>query len=518
MGDHLTHEVPRPPRHHWSTEITSSALAQYSLLDEEPFGHTTRPGSGLGGLNRRPAVLIAALVATVALVVALRDARVVLYDDAAITLRYAWRIAHGGGFTYNPGDRTDGASAPLYTLVLALISYLGGGLIGAAKIICIVSFTATTAFVSYLAGRMAGFVAGIVAPILLLSSLDFRINALSGMESALAAALSLAALVALYEDQIPLCGLLLGLDLFNKLDAGTLVVAVCVAYVLFTRRMPWRLLAWCAAGIVPWLIFAQVYFGSVVPNSARVKASILSKGTTIDHAWMLNAIRADHGTWILVFAIACVPIALYRRNRLEMIVTVSLLGYFALELVAFSFVNLGAPYPWYMTVLYPPIACAAGLSVGWTVEGSVRRVKRSMPPSFVGVVLAAAIGLGLLYSTSSGLRSTAHVVAHGHTVDAYEAFEATRRDSGYYLNRVTRPGQVVATCFGWPAFLDEKAIIKETCPLSTRLPVGRPLWGTYGSFPALTQPFAPPGDKVVWSQASKLGGNSWVWRVRDGFR
>lgn len=59
--------------------------------------------------------------------------RAVLYDDAAITLRYAWRIAHGDGFTYNPGDRTDGASAPLYTLVLAFINLCGGGLVGAAK-------------------------------------------------------------------------------------------------------------------------------------------------------------------------------------------------------------------------------------------------------------------------------------------------------------------------------------------------------------------------------------------------
>lgn len=473
----------------------------------------TRLSSSFGGLDRRPALSIAAVVAAAAFVIALRDVRVVLYDDAAITLRYAWRIAHGGGFTYNPGDRTDGASAPLYTLVLAVISYLGGGLIGAAKVICIASFTVTTALVSYLAARLAGLVAGVVAPILLLSSLDFRLNALSGMESALAAALSMAALVALYEERIPLAGFLLGLGLFNKLDAGTLVVAVCVAYLLLTRTMPWRLLGWCAAGIVPWLIFAQIYFGSVIPNSARVKASVLSRGTTLNHAWMLDSIRADHGIWILAFAFVSLPIALYRRRRIEMILTFSLLGYITLELVAFSSVNLGAPYPWYMTALYPPIACAAGLSVGWMVDIVGRRVSRSLPASYIGIGLASVVGLALLYSASSGLRSAVDAVAHGHTVDGYEAFEATRRDSGYYLNRATRPGQVVTTCFGWPAFLDEKAIIKETCPLSTRRPVARPVWGTDASFPAFTRPFAPRGASVVWSQTSQLGGDSWVWRV-----
>jgi hypothetical protein len=282
--------------------------------------------------------------------------------------------------------------------------------------------------------------------------------------------------------------------------------------------VPWRLLGWCAAGIVPWLIFAQIYFGSVVPNSARVKASILSRGTTINHAWMLDSIRADHGTWILVFAIAALPLALYRRNRIEMILTVSLLGYFALELVAFSFVNLGAPYPWYMTVLYPPIACAAGLSVGWTGDMARHRVRTSPPARSIGVALAAVLGLALLYTTSSGLRTTAHVVAHGHTVDAYEAFEATRRDSGYYLDRVTRPGQVVETCYGWPAFLDEQAVIKETCPLSTRKPVAPPTWGTDADFPNVSRPFAPRGGHVVWSQTSALGGNSWIWRARAASR
>jgi hypothetical protein len=228
---------------------------------------------------------------------------------------------------------------------------------------------------------------------------------------------------------------------------------------------------------------------------------------------MLDSIRADHGLWILVFAVVSLPFAVYRRNMLEKILTFSLLGYFTLELGAFSFVNLGAPYPWYMTVLYPPIACAAGLSVGWTVEMSRHRVRRSRPASYIGIALAGVLGLALLNSTLSGLHSTADAVVHGHTVDGYEAFEATRRDSGYYLNRVTRPGQVVQTCYGWPAFLDETAIIKETCPLSTRNPVARPTWGTGADFPDFSRPFAPPGARVVWSQASKLGGDSWVWKV-----
>jgi len=139
-------------------------------IDDPSTDEDTSKKSSSLALDRRSALIVGALVGIVAFVVAVRDVRVVLYDDAAITLRYAWRIAHGGGFTYNPADRTDGASAPLYTLIIAFISFLGGGLIGAAKLICIASFTLTCGLLSYLASRMAGFIAGLVAPIRLFGS------------------------------------------------------------------------------------------------------------------------------------------------------------------------------------------------------------------------------------------------------------------------------------------------------------------------------------------------------------
>ena len=56
------------------------------------------------------AIVVAAIL--VGLVLGIRDIQVVLVDDAAITLRYAARIAGGDGWTYNNGDRTNGASAP----------------------------------------------------------------------------------------------------------------------------------------------------------------------------------------------------------------------------------------------------------------------------------------------------------------------------------------------------------------------------------------------------------------------
>src|SRR5205085_5248997 len=46
-------------------------------------------------------------------------------EDFFITLRYAENIAHGAGFVYNAGERVLGTTTPLYTLYLALTSWLG---------------------------------------------------------------------------------------------------------------------------------------------------------------------------------------------------------------------------------------------------------------------------------------------------------------------------------------------------------------------------------------------------------
>src|SRR5215471_12147856 len=49
----------------------------------------------------------------------------VLADDAAISFRYVERLVAGHGFTYNDHEHVQGASNPLYTLVLVAIVSFG---------------------------------------------------------------------------------------------------------------------------------------------------------------------------------------------------------------------------------------------------------------------------------------------------------------------------------------------------------------------------------------------------------
>src|SRR5512141_1854778 len=48
-------------------------------------------------------------------------------DDSFITFRYARNLLAGQGFVYNPGERVQGTTTPLYTLLMTGLGALTGG-------------------------------------------------------------------------------------------------------------------------------------------------------------------------------------------------------------------------------------------------------------------------------------------------------------------------------------------------------------------------------------------------------
>ncbi|HET9905589.1 MAG TPA: hypothetical protein VFQ23_03085, partial [Anaerolineales bacterium] len=44
----------------------------------------------------------------------------VLFDDAMISMRYAYNLAHGSGLVWNPGERVEGFTNPLWVGFMAL--------------------------------------------------------------------------------------------------------------------------------------------------------------------------------------------------------------------------------------------------------------------------------------------------------------------------------------------------------------------------------------------------------------
>ena len=64
------------------------------------------------------------------------------YDDPYITYRYAENVRRGFGFVYNPGERIQSTTTPLFTLLLAVLSPLWGDLPHLANLIGVLSLAA----------------------------------------------------------------------------------------------------------------------------------------------------------------------------------------------------------------------------------------------------------------------------------------------------------------------------------------------------------------------------------------
>src|SRR5215471_19274553 len=47
-----------------------------------------------------------------------------LFDDAMVSLRYAWNLAHGNGLVWNPGERVEGTTNFLFTIYMTLGAFV----------------------------------------------------------------------------------------------------------------------------------------------------------------------------------------------------------------------------------------------------------------------------------------------------------------------------------------------------------------------------------------------------------
>ncbi|MFA5885865.1 MAG: hypothetical protein WDA60_18585, partial [Acidimicrobiia bacterium] len=406
-------------------------------------------------------------------------------------------------------------SPPLYTMLLAAASWIGMSLETAAKLVGILCYAASAGLVALIAGRLAGPVGAALAPLFLVASADYRLQALSGLEAGFAAVLGLIAIALMLEGLEGWSGIALGLALLDKLDAGMLAVAVVVAFLLIMRKVPWRTIGCAAAVLAPWLVFSLVYFGSVLPYSMtqKVGGTVASPDAPWDRSWIVDMLRTDGSTLVAVLALAslaAVPV-LARSSRHRAVALAACVAWPLAHAVVFSVIDLGDQYPWYRTVLYPPMAIAAATILALVVQATSGAAR---PVTIALVVATAVAAVGLTSDRFGGIGQAIRKVAHGHTVDDYEAFEATRRDAGVYLGTVAREHDVIETCFGWIAYGALDNPIKETCPLSTRDPVAPPRWSVDTSFPGIVEPTVPPGAEVARTFVSTAGAGGQTTVIR----
>ena len=253
-----------------------------------------------------------------------------LSDDAYITFRVVDNAAAGLGLTWNPAERVQGYTHPLWLFVL-LAGRLVTGKLYYTTIALSVALSLGAAWL--LAFRLrAAWPAAVLGLLVLTLSRAFVDFSTSGLENALSHFL-LAAFLCVWFDlfsatrhsphatrHLFTLSLLASLLALNRLDA-LLLVAPALGWGLWQRRSARALLA-VALGLLPvalWTAFSMFYYGFPFPNTAYAKLATGIAATELARQgglYLLNSLRWDPLTLAVIAAAVVWSIASRRAAAL----------------------------------------------------------------------------------------------------------------------------------------------------------------------------------------------------------
>jgi len=322
------------------------------------------------------------------------------YDDAYITYRYADNLRRGHGLVYNLGEPVLGTTAPLFALLLGLfgivvpnIEWLGHWFSVASWIVA--SWAAIAVFQSVKRGY-AACIAG------LLIALQPAIHASLGMETALVVALMLLSLWAWRRTpRWPAIALSSALIL-TRYDSMLWVILMGALAWQQCKRVPWREAIGIGLITLPWFVFAQLYYGSILPNSIVAKMGqtnlmpVGGQGSFLQMLWEM--LFPNTPTLISAAFWLAIAISLWVTIRHERWL-LWLWGWLGLYLAIYSQLKVAA-FPWYFVPAYVVLnlLCACGLG---TLLGDIGVILAKLPLrpdrilSLPARVVQSAFGLAL---------------------------------------------------------------------------------------------------------------------------
>jgi hypothetical protein len=221
-----------------------------------------------------------------------------LFDDALISMRYAYHLANGDGLVWNIGEYVEGYSNPLWVLVMAGVHLLPLSLAHTSLVVGVLN-VALAALLIPVTARLVTLLGGtpttrFIVLIALASNLYLAYWTLEGAEATLLALLWTWTIVVLLEDGQngsvrirPF--LILGLLTLVRADAVVLVaIGVSIALLLLWPSVTphqgslvaGKLLGGVALVAVPFLLhlgWRVAYYGDWLPNTAYLKLAGVQK-------------------------------------------------------------------------------------------------------------------------------------------------------------------------------------------------------------------------------------------------
>ncbi len=194
-------------------------------------------------------------------------------DDSFITYRFSKNLALGNGPVFNPGERVEGFSNPLWMLTLAIFYYLPGDLLVYSKILGWLFYLGTGMLLIRNSERLS--LNPYFSLLLYIASLPIAIWSMSGMETPLYMFLLLYCVYVLVKSKSGLSTTTY-LALFTfLLLARPEAVLHCVIFslvLLLQRRISLRQIIYAALIVILLVALRFWYYGEILPNTYFAKS------------------------------------------------------------------------------------------------------------------------------------------------------------------------------------------------------------------------------------------------------
>lgn len=285
-------------------------------------------------------------------------------DDSYIFYKYAKNIADGNGYVFNPGEKINATTSPLYTLLLAFLYLITkpffnnilpilGNLISISSIVLILYmmrklFHNDNLFYLFTAVFLA-------MPIL---KFGF------GMETYLNLAMIILSIFFYTKNKLFLCSIFVGLSVLARFDSVLFVMIIFIHFLISNKRKPpIKALIGFLMIVLPWFIFSKIYFGNFVPTTIAAKLSQHELGLFgSGFIFLTNSVRVIPGYYFTVITVIVIVISsliylfIYKIKLFENPGISLILIWSASLFITYAFIINAPPYQWYSIPFTIPIA------------------------------------------------------------------------------------------------------------------------------------------------------------------
>lgn len=288
------------------------------------------------------------------------------YDDPFITYRYAHNLARGLGFVYNPGERILSTTTPLFTLLLAALNLVFSDLPKVANLIGTISIALGGLLIWDLSQTwktpLVGWTGLLLYPTFTLPLISL------GSETPLYITLCLGAIAFYARRRYSAAAALAALATLTRPDGILVALTLGGHFLLRIRRpIPWKALLIFAGLLIPWFIFAWLYFGYPLPVTlaAKQQQGTLEVSQTFAPGlpWIIGWYIAYWQYW-LEAALALMGVYWLVRKAPQWSL---LLAWTALYFIAYSILGVSR-YFWYYAPLVPGFIVLVGLGLDATAH------------------------------------------------------------------------------------------------------------------------------------------------------